>query len=331
MNDTIRWGIISTANIGTENVIPAIQWASNCSVEAISSRDQAVAQSAADRLNIPRAFGSYEAMLADPDIDAVYNPLPNHLHQEWTLKALEAGKHVLCEKPIGMNVAEARTIDAAANEHGLKVMEAFMYKLHPSWVKVQELIAEGRIGQVKAVQSWFSYFNDDPTNIRNIAEYGGGALMDIGCYAISASRLAFGDEPDRIEATMRRHPQWGTDFTTTALMEFPGGGVADFTVSTQMESDQRVSIVGTTGRIEVQIPFNIPADIPTRIFVTNGGDAPVNPNTETIEFAAKNQYTSQAEGFAAAILNDTQVPTPLSDAIANMDVIDRIVVAADRA
>jgi predicted dehydrogenase len=327
--EVLRWGILSTANIGMKKVIPGIQKADRCEVVAIASRDADVAKAAADRLGIPRAHGSYEELLADGDVDAVYIPLPNHLHAEWTIASARAGKHVLCEKPLAMNTAEAQTMVEACSSAGVRLMEAFMYRLHPSWEAVCELVASGRIGRLRAVQSWFSYFNDDPANIRNILVFGGGALMDVGCYSVNLSRMLFGREPDRVEASVRRDPEMGVDVLTSAILGF-GDDVATFTCSTRTEPDQRVHVYGTQGRISVGIPFNIPPDLPTQVFLTSGGDPPVNPATETLTFEPADPYAIQAERFARAVLDDEPLPVPPEDAVANMRVIEAIFEAGER-
>ncbi len=320
----VRWGILSTANIGMENVTPAIQQAENCEVVAIASRDQDRSETAAARLGIPRAHGSYEALLADDAVDAVYIPLPNDLHAEWTMKAAAAGKHILCEKPLAMTAAQAAEMVQACEEAGVKLAEAFMYRHHPTWVEATRLVRRGVIGELQGLQSWFSYFNDDPANIRNRVESGGGALMDVGCYNINMSRMLFDAEPVRIEASVRRDPDMGIDIVTSAILEFPGGGQSTFTCSTRAEDYQRVHIVGSSGRIDIEIPFNIPPDRETTIFVVSGGEPPVAPATEALVFPAANQYTIQAELFAQAVLDDTPVVVPPSDAIANMHVIEEI-------
>jgi len=320
----VRWGILSTADIGMKKVTPAIQRAGNASVVAIASRDQEHAAAAAAKLSIPVAYGSYEALLAADDIDAVYIPLPNNLHAEWTMKAAAAGKHILCEKPLAMSASQAEEMAAACAAAGVKLVEAFMYRHHPSWIEAVRLVRAGAIGELQAVQSWFSYFNDDPTNIRNRVENGGGALMDIGCYNINLSRMLFAAEPSRIQASVRRDPDMGIDTLTSALLEFPGGGHSTFTCTTRAEDYQRVHIVGTSGRIEIEIPFNIPPNRETRIFVTSGGEPPTAAATETVSFAAADQYTLQAKLFSAAILNDTTYPVPLQDAVDNMRVIEAI-------
>jgi predicted dehydrogenase len=323
----LRWGILSTADIGVSKVIPAIQRAADCEVVAIASRDGARARAAADELGIPVAHASYEALLAD-DVDAIYLPLPNDLHAPWTIAAVEAGKHVLCEKPLALDAAQAQVMVAAADAAGVKLAEAFMYRHHPTWVDAVRLVRTGAIGELRAVQSWFSYYNDDPANIRNRPEHGGGALMDIGCYCINLSRLLFDAEPVAVEAIVQRDPVMGVDTVTSALLGFEGGGHASFTCSMRAEPDQRVHIVGERGRIDIEIPFNIPPDRATRIRVTAGGDPPVAPSTEVRTYAAADAYTLQAEAFARAVIDDTDVPVPLTDAVANQQVIDTILASA---
>jgi predicted dehydrogenase len=261
-------------------------------------------------------------LLSDPDVDAVYIPLPNSEHEAWTIAAARAGKHVLCEKPLAMTAAEAEEMIRACADEGVLLMEAFMYRLHPSWEAVRDLVGSGRIGRVRAIQSWFSYFNDDPGNIRNVPELGGGALYDIGCYCINLSRMLFGGEPTGIEASVTRDAT-GTDVLTSALLAFDDD-VAVFTCSTRAEPDQRVHIYGTEGRISIGIPFNIPPDRPAEITVTAGGDPPVSPASETLTFAAADQYTIQAERFANAVLDSRPLPIPPEDAIGNLRVIDAI-------
>jgi predicted dehydrogenase len=326
---TLRWGILSTAGIAAEKTIPGIRRAARCEVVAIGSRDEARARALADRYGIARVHGSYDALLADPDVDAVYVPLPNHLHAEWTIAAARAGKHVLCEKPLAMTVAVAEQMVDACRAEGVVLMEAFMYRLHPSWVAVRELVAAGRIGRLTAVNSWFSYYNDDPANIRNVRAYGGGALFDIGCYSVNLSRMLFGSEPARVEASIVRDPASGVDVLTSGILEF-AGGVATFTCSTRAEPDQQVHVYGTTGRISIGIPFNIPPDRPTLVHVTAGGDPPVAPATETLTFAAADPYAVEAERFAEAVLDGRPVPTPPEDAVANLRVIERLFEAAER-
>ena len=325
---SLRWGVLGTADIARRKVIPAIQRADRCEVVAIASRDEERARRAAEALGIGTAHGSYEALLADPDVEAVYIPLPNHLHAEWTIAAARAGKHVLCEKPLALNAHDAERMIDVCQAEGVRLMEAFMYRLHPSWVAVCDLVSSGRIGRLMAVQSWFSYYNDDPRNIRNIPEVGGGALYDIGCYCVNLSRMLFGSEPTRVEASMVRDPVSGTDVLTSGMLEF-GDGVATFTCSTRVEDDQRVHVYGTQGRISIWIPFNIPPDRPTEVYLTAGGDPPVAPHTEVLTFETADPYTVETEQFAAAVLDDLPTPVPPEDAVANLRVIEQILQASE--
>jgi predicted dehydrogenase len=316
--DKVRWGVISTANIGIQRVLPGMLQSEICEIAAMSSRDISKAREAADSLGIPKAYGSYEELLADPDIDAVYNPLPNHMHVDWSIKALEAGKHVLCEKPLGLDTRDAkRLLDASAEHPDLKVMEAFMYRFHPQWVEAKALVEAGRIGELKTIQSFFSYYNVDPNNIRNMAEIGGGGLMDIGCYCISLSRFLFGTQPSCVLGIVERDPVMNIDRMTSGVLDF-AVGTSSFTCSTQVFPFQRVQIVGTDGRVEIEIPFNAPPDKETRIWLQT------SEGTEEITFPICNQFELQGDVFSKAIMENTPVPTPLIDAIENMAVIDAI-------
>jgi predicted dehydrogenase len=323
----LRWGILSTADIARRKVVPGMRKAARCEIAAIASRDAGTVQRVAGELGIPRAHASYEALLADPEVDAVYIPLPNHLHAEWTMAAVRAGKHVLCEKPLAMTSVDAQRMVDAARDAGVLLMEAFMYRLHPSWVAVHDVVRSGRIGPLTSVQSWFSYYNDDAENIRNIREAGGGALFDIGSYSVNLSRWLFGAEPDGVQAVIRRDPALGVDVLTSGILTF-ADGVASFTCSTRAEDDQRVHIYGTRGRISIGIPFNIPPDRPTEVYVSAGGDPPVAPDTEVLTFPTADPYTVEAEKFAAAVLDGTPAPLPPEDAVANLRVIERIFAAA---
>lgn len=322
----LRIGVLSTAKIGLTKVIPGIGRSARCRVDAIASRSAPAAAAAAADLGIARAHGSYESLLADPDVDAVYNPLPNHLHTEWNLAAIRAGKHVLAEKPLAMNAAEAETVFAEAERHGVKVVEAFMYRTHPTWLEVQRLIAAGEIGELRHVQTFFGYRNLDPTNIRNIVEFGGGALYDVGCYAINASRWLFGTEPEVVGATIDRgHADgtFGTDTVTAGLLRFPNG-TATFACATSIEHGQWVHIMGDTGRIELWIPFNIPLDLPTHITVAKGGTPPVAPDVRRIDFPVVDQYATQADAFAAHVLDGAPPAVTPADSIGNMRAIDAV-------
>jgi predicted dehydrogenase len=315
----VKWGVLSTAKIAIEKVIPAMQRGKYCQVAAIASRRLDRAQEAARWLGLPKAYGSYEELLADPAIDAVYIPLPNHLHVPWSLKALAAGKHVLCEKPIGLTAAEGqKLLDAARQYPRLKVMEAFMYRHHPQWQRARQLVSEGRIGQLRAIQSFFSYYNTDPGNIRNQAESGGGGLMDIGCYPISLSRFIFGAEPERVFGVVEYDPQFHTDRLASGVLDF-GCGTSMFTCSTQLTPYQRVNMFGTAGRVEIEIPFNAPPDRPCRMWHQSGTEI------EEMVLEVCDQYTIQGDLFAQAVLNDAAMPTPLEDAVANMQVIEALI------
>jgi predicted dehydrogenase len=328
MSRKLRWGVLSTAAIGLKKVIPAMQLGQYTRVTAIASRNLEAARTAADALGIEAAYGSYEALIADPDVDAIYNPLPNQMHVPWTIKAAEAGKHVLCEKPLSMTVAEAKTLLAVQERTGVKIGEAFMIRSYTQWRRLRELLDQGRIGELRSVVAAFSYFNRDPGNIRNVVESGGGALYDIGCYCIHASRYAFGGPPTRVVGLIERDPVFGTDRLTSAMLDFPGGH-AIFTCSTQLVPYQRVHFLGTRGRIEIEIPFNAPKDRPTRMFIDETGDI-FGGGIVTEEFDTADQYTMQGDAFSKAVLEGGEVPVPLEDAIANMAVIEAVFQSAAR-
>jgi predicted dehydrogenase len=322
MSRKLRWGVLSTAAIGLKKVIPAMQQGEFTMVTAIASRDLAKAREAADSLGIATAYGSYEELLADPNIDAVYNPLPNHLHVPWTIKAAEAGKHVLCEKPISLTVAEAETLIAVRERTGVKIGEAFMVRSHPQWIRLRELLDEGRIGELRSVVGFFSYFNINPVNIRNQVDMGGGALMDIGCYLVHAARFAFGREPGRVVGCVERDPEMHTDRLTSAMLDF-AGGQAIFTCSTQLVPYQRLQFLGTRGRIELEVPVNAPMDRPTRLLIDSGQD--LFGGGVTFEtFPVCDQYTLQGDAFSRAVMEGGEVPVPVEDAIKNMRVIEAV-------
>jgi predicted dehydrogenase len=312
---------LSTAQIARKHVIPAMQAGALTDVVAIASRDERRAREVAAELGIPKAYGSYEALLADPDIDVIYNPLPNHLHAPLTIKALEAGKHVLCEKPIALHADEARQIEAARQRSGLLVAEAFMVRFHPQWQRVREIVRSGRLGEVRAIQTIFSYFLTDPDNIRNRADIGGGGLYDIGCYAINTARYVFGGEPERVIGLFDIDPTMATDRLTSGLAEFDGHRHLAFTCSTQLVPCQRVNLLGTKGRLEVEIPFNAPAGQETTILVDDGRDLS-GTGREIIRLPACDQYTLQGDAFSRAVLGQQPLEGGIDDAILNMRVID---------
>jgi predicted dehydrogenase len=318
----VRWGVLSTADIGISKVIPAMQRGKYIQVNAIASRNLEKAKAVAAQLGIAKAYGSYEELLADPDIDAIYIPLPNHLHVPWSIKTLEAGKHVLCEKPIALTSAVAQELaDAARQYPHLKIMEAFMYRFHPQWQHTRRMVNEGKIGELRTIQSFFSYYLDDANNIRNIAEVGGGGMLDIGCYTVSLSRFIYDAEPERVCGIIEYDPRFNTDRLASAILDF-GRGTSTFTCSTQLEPYQRVNIFGASGRIEIEIPFNAPPDQPCKIWYQHGNEI------EEILFDICDQYTIQGDQFSQAILNNTSLPTPIKDAVANMKVIESIIRSA---
>ena len=323
MTRRVSWGVLSTARIGTEKVIPAMQHGEIARIDAVASRDIGRGRTVAARLGIPTVYGSYEELLADPTIEAIYNPLPNHLHVPWTIKAMDAGKHVLCEKPIALSAAEARQLMEARDRTGRQVAEAFMVRHHPQWQRAREIARSGRIGDLRAIQTFFSYYLTDPTNIRNQADIGGGGLYDIGCYAVLTARYIFGAEPTQVIGLIDRDPAMATDRLTSALVAFPGGRQLTFTCSTQLVPYQRVQIAGTTGRVEVQIPFNAPPGQTTRILVDDGSDLSGSGITVE-ELAPCDQYTLQGDDFSRVVLGEKTLDWPLEDAIANMRVIDAI-------
>ena len=324
----VKWGVLGVANIATEKVIPAMQGAEFCEIAAIASRDDARARDAADRLGIGRAYGSYEALLADPEIEAIYNPLPNELHVPWTIKALEAGKHVLCEKPVALDAGEAKTLIAARDKAGRLVAEAFMVRHHPQWRRARELARSGAIGEVRAIQTFFSYRLLDPENVRNRPP-GGGGLYDIGCYAIVTARYMFGAEPTRVVATLDRDPNFGTDRLVSAILEFPGNRHLTFSAATQLSAHQRVTIVGEAGRIEIAIPFNALPDRPMRIVIDPGADL-VGGGARVEEFPICDQYGLQGDAFARAVRGEAPLEFGIEDAVLNMRVIEALFRSAER-
>lgn len=326
MNRKIRWGVIGVAKIATKKVIPAMQRGALCEMAAIASRDIGKARAAAAELGIPKAYGSYEELLADPQIDAVYNPLPNHMHVPWSARAAEAGQHVLCEKPLALNVGEIRSLIAVRDRTGVKIGEAYMVRTHPQWLRAREIVRSGEIGDLRAFIGAFSYFNRDPQNVRNIPEAGGGGVMDIGCYPITMSRFIFGEEPVRVASAVERDPDFGTDRLASAVLEFPSGQ-AIFTCSTQLVPYQNVQILGTKGRIEIEIPWNAPPDRPCRIVVDIGGDL-FGAGRRVEEFPVCDQYTIQGDLFAKAILENGEVPVGLEESLKNMAVIEAVLARA---
>ncbi len=323
----VRWGVLGAARIALNRVIPAMQQGEYSEVAAIASRDLEKADAAARQLGIPKAYGSYEELLADPEIEAIYNPLPNHLHVPLSIRAAEAGKHVLCEKPVGLDAADARRLLEARDRTGVTIGEAFMVRTHPQWVRTMELVRGGRIGKLRFAMGSFGYFQQNPENVRNVQAYGGGGLMDIGCYPIKTSRMVFGEEPVRVSATLERDPGFGTDILTSAILEYPSGHCV-FSCSTQVVAHQSMQFFGTTGRIELEIPYNARPGGTSRIRIDDGRDV-YGSGITVEEFAACDQYTIQGDLFSRAIREGTPPPVPLEDSVKNMRVIDAVFRAAE--
>jgi len=317
----IRWGVLSTARIGMEKVLPAIQRSKTGDLVAIGSRTIESARAAADKLGIPKAYGSYEELLADPDIDAIYNPLPNHLHVPLTIQAAKAGKHVLCEKPIAITADEASQLTALNTDR--LIAEAFMVRAHPQWIRARDLVRSGALGNLRLVQSVFSYFNTDPGNIRNNPEIGGGALLDIGCYPMVAGRYFFDAEPVRVIALIERDPEFGTDRLSSGMMDFGYGRRLEFTVSTQMVPYQRINLFGTEKRLEIMVPYNAPQTETTRIRLDDGSQfEDQSADVETI--AESDQYAELADTFGRAILGEHPLRYGPDDAVQNMKILDAL-------
>ena len=326
-NKKVKWGVLSTARIGVYKVIPGMQLGQWSEIVAIASRDGKKAESVARKLRISKAYWSYEDLLADPEIEAVYNPLPNHLHIPWSIKAAEAGKHVLCEKPIATTVYDAALLLDARNRAGVKIGEAFMVRTHPQWLRTRDLIQSGRIGDLREIVGVFSYFNRDATNIRNVLDWGGGGMYDIGCYPITMSRFIFGAEPSRVFGLLERDPDFKVDRLASVILDFPAGQCV-FTCSTQLVPYQRMQFLGTKGRIEIEIPFNAPNDRPCRIFIDDGRDV-FGGGVSTETFPTCDQYTIQGDVFSRAIRGDGDVPVSIEDALGNLAVIEAVFLSAE--
>ena len=315
--------MLGVASIAVRRVIPAMQKCEWGEISAIASRDGHKADEAARTLGIPKSYGSYDALLADPEIDAIYVPLPNHLHVPWSIRAAETGKHVLCEKPLGVSATEVRRLIATRDHAGAKIGEAFMVRTHPRWLRVRGLIRSGRIGKLRLIHGFFGYFNRNPRDVRNISGFGGGALLDIGCYGVTLSRFLFGEEPSRVMGLLERDPEMKTDRLTSTMLEFPSGQ-STFTCTTQLAYHQRMIFFGTKGRIEVDRPINPPVDQPSRIVIDDNPSDPTGSGITSESIDICNQFTIQGDLFSRAILEDGEVPVPLEDSLRNMAAIDAI-------
>jgi predicted dehydrogenase len=313
----VVWGVLSVSGIYRLRIHTNVQKSQLATVRAIASRSLERARAEARDLGIPKAYGSYQALLDDREIEAVYIPLPNHLHAEWTMKAADAGKHVLCEKPFAMNAAEAEKAASYAARKGVLVMEAFMYRFHPQWIRAREIIRSGEIGGVNAVNTLFTYMLTDPSNIRNILAVGGGGIYDIGCYAVSSARFLVGREPVRVMSLVHRHPDLKTDVLASGILDF-GTTRSVFTVATQTHPWQRVDAVGTDGAITIHLPFNAYPDVPLQVSVSTG------VGTRDIRTPAADQYAEMFDAFSRAVREGGTAPTPPQDAIDNMKVLDAL-------
>ncbi len=318
----VRWGILSTAKIAREKIIPALRESGLHEIVAIASRTVESARAAADKFGIATAHGSYEALIADPNVEAIYNPLPNHLHVPLTLAAVRAGKHVLCEKPFAIHASELDVLRPYASQ--VHVREAFMVRHHPQWSAVRELVRAGEIGTLRFMQVPFCYFNDDPANIRNAADIGGGAMYDIGCYAITAGRWFFEATPQRVVGMIDLDPRFQTDRLASALLDFGGGRQLALTVSTQAVRYQRVQLVGTLGRIEIEMPFNPGEGATTRYVVQSAGSTELR----AVMLPGANQYALQCDAFAHAVRSETPTAAALDDAAINLRVIEAVFASA---
>ncbi len=323
----LKWGILSTSAFAQRSFIPAAQKSPVAEVYAIASRNLKSAQEVAQKMGISRAYGSYDELINDEEIDIIYNPLPNHMHVDWTAKAMKAGKHVLCEKPLFIDQKDAAGLIKLRNELKVKVGEAFMVKSHPQWQKARELVTTGALGEVNQYIGTFNYFNADPENIRNIEDYGGGAMWDIGCYTVMTSRYIFGENPLRVMASIHFDPKFNTDILSSVILEFPHNKKAIFTVSTQTAKYQRVSILGTEKVLEIMIPFNAPEDRPGTLKL-NPGDILLE-KVEEIKMETCNHYVKEVEDFTEAILNDTEVPVTLEDALDHCKIIQAVFKSAE--
>ena len=319
--DQVRWGVLSTSDFAERKFIPGLQKSPLIEVAAVASRDLGRARDFADRSGIPTAYGSYEELLADPTIDVVYNPLPNSMHVEWTKRAAEAGKHVLCEKPMGITAAELDVLLPLAER--VHIAEGFMVRFHPQWPETREIVRSGQLGRVSHLHVAFSYNNTDPDNIRNVAGVGGGAVYDIGCYAIVAARWFLDADPVRVVALVDTDPAFGTDRVTSAILDFGDGRMCTFQVSTQSVYHQRVHVYGTTGRLEITIPFNQPLDDST-VYLLHEGQSVHGLDARRFVVPTNDQYTSQGEAFSRRVRTEAPTTGPLLDAMTNMRIIDAV-------
>jgi xylose dehydrogenase (NAD/NADP) len=314
----LRWGILGCAGIAKRAVIPGIQQSQTGEVAAIASRSEDNARKTAEELNIPTAYGSYEALLSDETIDAIYIPLPNHLHKEWTIKAAQAGKHVLCEKPIALNAEEAAEMVAACQQAGVKLVEAFMHRHHPRYAMIQQIIQSGEIGQVRGIHGAFTFNSSkNAGNVRFNQDMGGGSLYDVGVYPISTARMLLGQEPEAATVHAFFSPEHdNVDMMASGILEFPGGVALTFDCGMWAAGRNVLEVLGTDGRIEVPCAYVSRQNAEDHFFVI------VNGERREVEVPYVNQYALQADDFGRSVLEGSALKYESSDALLNMRVID---------
>jgi len=317
----VVWGVLSTAKIGVNKVIPALKKSELIHVKGLASRNPDAAQSAVDDLKLDLAYGSYEDLLADPEVEVIYNPLPNHLHIPMTLAAAKAGKSVLCEKPMSLNAAQIDELNDYSGK--VHIMEAFMVRHSLQWLEARRLIRSGAIGSPHMIQSYFTYANTDPNNIRNRLDWGGGGLMDIGCYPIVAGRFFFETDPVRVMALISRDETFGTDTITSGLLDFGAGRQLTFAVSTQLAAAQAVTIFGSAARLSLSIPFNQPPDAAQTLTIDDGKSL-TGETAVTHRIDPSDQYQLMGEAFSRAVRGQGALPYGLTDAKTNMRIIDAL-------
>lgn len=321
--EKLRLGVLGCSNHYALRIGTPLKASALVVPYGVASRDPEKAKRYAETWGFEVSYGSYEALLADPKVDFVYIPLPNHLHVEYIKKAADAGKPILCEKPMGLCAREAAEAAEYCLRKGVPLMEAFMYRFHPQWKRAAEIVKCGELGKVMSTNGFFSYNNTNPQDIRNIAAAGGGGLLDIGCYTVSSARLLMGGEPERVICSLIRDPVYRTDILASGLLDFGGGRVSAFTIGTQLYPYQRVTALGTEGTLSVEVPFNMYGDYPGHVRVVTG------IGERLIETEITDQYLAEFDAFAETVIKKTGVPTPVSDAIANMAVLDALAASAD--
>jgi predicted dehydrogenase len=315
--ERVRWGVLGVSEHFIRRVVLPIKKSSIVELYGIASRSPEKAKNTAEKYGITRSYSSYDELLEDENIEAVYIPLPNHLHAKWIKKTADKGKHILCEKPLALTKDEAQESVDYAKSKGVLIMEAFMYRFHPEWQRVYELISVGEIGEVQSIYTFFAYNNPDPKNIRNNPDYGGGGLLDIGCYAVSISRFLLGKEPRKVISLIYNDSNFKVDILSSGIIDF-GKARSLFTVATKLFSNQRVDINGSRGYINILIPFNIYPDVPAKVSITT------SVGTRTLEFFPVDQYGLEFESFSLSIRNNKSTPIPSDDIVNNQKVLDAL-------